>query len=434
MPTKLRGPTSIASNRIHGTYLFDVFDQTAELTIPERTEAINYDNARLAMFYTNCTHRKTEMPSLREQQQVTQEISNVEESGHKLTNFFGAYHYAFWKGNGVPQPVGRDYLTIASNWVVDKKLRFIACNAMIPRIPRYCSILNFLYELKDLPHMFKIWRARLDTLKNISSGILNWSFGWRPFLQDVCTILKVCQTFQEKLRKFIANFHKVNVRHYQKSLLERDKYNVRRCEPAYEWFIDEGVPYAPYVRDSNGNYVYINLNASLISKHEIVPKYVATMKFTYWSPDLLKRFGKLGAFLDAFGVYWDPQIIWDAIPFSFIVDWFYNFGDFLSSWLAHPNTNVQFRIIDFCASVKASMTTKGTFVVPFGASDGHGGRIPNPVQHWQERDAIYVRKPLIPILEDPDPFGNPIAQIDKIVLSLALGHNTSRPHKKAKAK
>jgi hypothetical protein len=55
---------------------------------------------------------------------------------------------------------------------------------------------------------------------------------------------------------------------------------------------------------------------------------------------------ELRALLDAFGVMWDPAIIWNAIPFSFVLDWIWDVSEWLGKW-ARPNLPVQLRIMDF---------------------------------------------------------------------------------------
>jgi hypothetical protein len=59
----------------------------------------------------------------------------------------------------------------------------------------------------------------------------------------------------------------------------------------------------------------------------------------------------LGAYLDGLGVKLNPQIIWNAIPFSFCVDWVIGVNRFLSqfSW---NNVNPKINIHRFLWSVK----------------------------------------------------------------------------------
>jgi hypothetical protein len=53
--------------------------------------------------------------------------------------------------------------------------------------------------------------------------------------------------------------------------------------------------------------------------------------------------------LDLLGVRLDPSIVWNAIPFTFVVDWVVDVGSFLGSF-ARDNYPIETRITDFCHS------------------------------------------------------------------------------------
>jgi len=59
---------------------------------------------------------------------------------------------------------------------------------------------------------------------------------------------------------------------------------------------------------------------------------VAQVRYSVWCPQLSIAQAEMRAFLNAFGVEWDPRIIWDAIPWSFVIDWFISIGDWIDSW------------------------------------------------------------------------------------------------------
>jgi hypothetical protein len=86
------------------------------------------------------------------------------------------------------------------------------------------------------------------------------------------------------------------------------------------------------------------------SKFVLLPTYRATVKYRYTLdvPDV----SKFKASLDALGIRLDPSIIWNAIPFTFIVDWFVSVSNFLEQF-ARDNIGTTIEIADFCSSVKA---------------------------------------------------------------------------------
>jgi hypothetical protein len=57
------------------------------------------------------------------------------------------------------------------------------------------------------------------------------------------------------------------------------------------------------------------------------------------------------AHLDNLGVRLDPAIVWNAIPFSFVVDWVVDVSGFLGSF-ARDNYPINVVVHDFCHSYK----------------------------------------------------------------------------------
>lgn len=96
------------------------------------------------------------------------------------------------------------------------------------------------------------------------------------------------------------------------------------------------------------------------------PRYHATIDYTYSLPDY-KSFKSmrrtLRGFLDAFGVKFDPSIIWNAIPFSFVVDWVVDVG----GWLRQFSTNdlgLQVVVHSASHSVKYAQVSQSTARFP----------------------------------------------------------------------
>jgi hypothetical protein len=53
-----------------------------------------------------------------------------------------------------------------------------------------------------------------------------------------------------------------------------------------------------------------------------------TMKYYFVAPELTERMNLLAGLVDASGVL-DPAALWDAVPFSFVIDWFIDVSKFL---------------------------------------------------------------------------------------------------------
>jgi hypothetical protein len=70
------------------------------------------------------------------------------------------------------------------------------------------------------------------------------------------------------------------------------------------------------------------------------------MRYCFRTPELNAWVARLAQFLDAFGVI-DPAAIWDVVPWSFVVDWFYSIG----AWLRHNKPKaykLEVEMLEYC--------------------------------------------------------------------------------------
>jgi hypothetical protein len=211
-----------------------------------------------------------------------------------------------------------------------------------PGIQSGLSSLNFLAELKDIKRLVSLWkrydgriaelRARkaYRWLKNVAGAHLNVSFGWKPLISDIESSISSMINFNEKWNRLLAEAEKPQVRHYSRTLSESSDSSVTHGFSNSTW-----------------------LNYTI--EEEVAPlKYSFTARFRYRIPQAVGGIpNKLLAYMDAFGLNANPWIVWEAIPYSFCVDWLFNVGDFLDS-LKFESLPIVCSIEDVCHSVKQS--------------------------------------------------------------------------------
>jgi hypothetical protein len=83
--------------------------------------------------------------------------------------------------------------------------------------------------------------------------------------------------------------------------------------------------------------------------------------------------------------------VWEAIPFSFVVDWFYRVQDFLQRY-QEPLWPVTVTVMDFCVSYKVELMTKANLLLLDAACDE------NPNVHYMGycRQKLYHRQRQLP--------------------------------------
>jgi hypothetical protein len=152
--------------------------------------------------------------------------------------------------------------------------------------------------------------------KSLADIHLNISFGWKPFLADV-----------ERVRKLQAEAGRPVKHHYRRYL------DLALLPPTINLFSDS----------------LQTIRRETLWRQK--PTYAATVEFNYTMPDMGDMMNQVEAYLDSLGFQLNPRILWDAIPYSFVVDWFFDVGGWLAS-LRHDNLKVPCNVTGFCHSLK----------------------------------------------------------------------------------
>jgi hypothetical protein len=215
----------------------------------------------------------------------------------------------------------------------DEGLADLAVQRMLPGIRPVTSAINSIYELKDIPSIGNTMRRvnlSLDALNNL---IVNLPTGYRtlrqilkgpadvylqnkfnilPLLQDITNVGNSVSVVQSKLNKLTSDA--------KKSLKTHWGCDLTSFRDSDETFT-QGTAYS---------------NPSTVTLRHVCKygkrRFQATMEFSYevasYSPkELLWR-----GVADHLGLSLSPQVIWNAIPWSFVVDWVVGVGPWLSQF------------------------------------------------------------------------------------------------------
>lgn len=201
-----------------------------------------------------------------------------------------------------------------------------AYETMKPSLVAGFSLTNFVLELRDVRRMFDIWKRADSYVKNIGAGYLNYQFGWKLFLHDVNDIWKKLSTWEKSLEDYKSKQGKPCRRHFRKVL-----------EPQ--------VGYFTYPLSSGGE------SYNWYTKQTRKSVFHATMLYTYTVPQIDSEFAKLRAIGDIFGIRFNSSVIWEALPYSFVVDWFVGVGSYLKA-KEKDYLESKVHVIDYCYSIK----------------------------------------------------------------------------------
>ena len=165
------------------------------------------------------------------------------------------------------------------------------------------SIPNFLLELDDIPRLWQQFKYKLSLAKRAAGLKLSWDFGLRPLIGDLQNIKDAISTSLERVKEWNKTAGTI----YQKSATLSNLNNSSSGT--------ETLSLAPHVVNWRG------------SRSGTVSAFL-TFK-TLAIPALTEAETMLRTYLDALGFELNPRIVWDAIPFSFVLDWFFDVGGWL---------------------------------------------------------------------------------------------------------
>lgn len=229
---------------------------------------------------------------------------------------------------------------------------------MKPRFESKVAMLNFLFELKDFrdiaKHMISLrspslvvdkmraFRGRLrsidrtlirpDTPISVVSRItdtgasaakiaaqirLTNEFALKPLISDWTEIMALAGTLiRDAQTKFQEAGEPVQVRHYSESSVLNDTL----------------------VPGGDNNYFYA---VGLYEKED----FTATLEYKY---NYILR-SQSDAFLKYWGLNFTPEVIWNAVPMTFLIDYFFKFGKSLHAISVDPNVTTI--ALQYCESI-----------------------------------------------------------------------------------
>ncbi len=224
-----------------------------------------------------------------------------------------------------------------------------AYNKMKPDKPSM-QALNAIYELKDVPGMLQ-QRFLNHGLAGIGSYYLALKFGWEALLSDVRSFVLTQRKAQARLAQLIRDEGKPVRRSLQIASTSTSNAPSTSAGMAFEpalnsYFYDAATTKHAYVSNSHS---------------EIWAK----ARFRYWLPggprdvDWNRRM-----LADIFGLKPTPSVVYKAIPWTWLLDWFTNVGDVINNL----DTNIVDRLAADYSYVmrhdftQASQTSMGDFI------------------------------------------------------------------------
>jgi len=220
---------------------------------------------------------------------------------------------------------------------------------ILPGIRPKLSLLNSLYELKDFkslghtasnlantgkqilnllkPNQVKIGKnvASLtgrEILRRQSDSYLQYKFNIAPLLSDIKGVFDSFKAYQAQAMRLVSQSAKLKTSHYTMQLLEDSDqlYNGNQDDSSLAR-VCSLIPGAAF-------YTSVSHRDSIL----LPSKFHVEIQYSYYYTEFQKQHAALFAALDDLGVNFNPAIIWNAIPWSFVVDWAFGVGQALQKY------------------------------------------------------------------------------------------------------
>lgn len=190
-----------------------------------------------------------------------------------------------------------------------------AYSKMKPTKPDFNAV-NAIFELRDLPRMFKL-RMERSGLHKISELHLAYQFGWKPLFKDIVNLVYAQVNAQKRLAQLLRDNGKPVRR--RKVLADSTTSTVTDFSD-YTWQSPSFVTQF-YRRPNQHRWTQVETNIVW-----------ASAQFRYWLPpgprDIKWRRRIIRGLL---GGEVTPSVVYNAIPWTWMIDWFTNVGDVISN-------------------------------------------------------------------------------------------------------
>jgi hypothetical protein len=219
-------------------------------------------------------------------------------------------------------------------------------------------------EIRDFPRLVK---GKLDSLKSFVSslsnpkGLADWilaiNFGWKPLLADIRKCIKLYFKMEARIKFLMQNGGKPLYRRTPKwEPIVTDEVLFEYSGPDNQGWMRDEVPL-----DGDPDGMTDRFKCKLVLHKEVTE--AASGVFTYHLGDIPPTPEYLR--LKLLGLIVDESLLWEAVRWSWLVDWFSNLGDVISN----VEANLKDRVVSLYAYSQRRVVREYKFTCSNGFYD-----------------------------------------------------------------
>jgi hypothetical protein len=176
----------------------------------------------------------------------------------------------------------------------------------------WVNVPGFMYELREIFELFPKLGKKLFTLRNAANINLNSQFGWNPAVQDLAKIIDFSGALDRQIKKIT------------KLMTEK---GFRKTVSIGSW--SSGVNAYSDVPQSADSFIQCMFYHETKLEMRAHCRWMPTADFpqSIQNTDDIRSLARRAMY----GLTIDSYTIWEALPWSWLVDWGSNIGDYLKS-------------------------------------------------------------------------------------------------------
>lgn len=222
---------------------------------------------------------------------------------------------------------------------------------MLPTVAPDLSLVNSLLELKDFKSIGKSFKSAgtltslpglastlRDTIKLIAKDgklktrsladlYLQYKFNLRPLISDIENIVSSLSRLERRINDLMSRQGRRQNAHFTR-VIDESSINYAHTEANPTGFA--------FPADRHGWYCsHVPLSGMAKSERFVYVEpsvFHAQLQYSYYYADYQTEHARLLSILDAWGVNFNPAIVWNAIPWSFVIDWVLSVSRFLDQF------------------------------------------------------------------------------------------------------
>lgn len=243
-------------------------------------------------------------------------------------SYVDGYHSKYWSWHNTAQLKHDQAIAAAyAAWDVITGTTYLGLNGqglinnamqeLTPNLTKF-SLPNDILDWKQLGSLFNFWNKNRSLVTNLAGQRLNHRFGWIPTIADLDQLTFGLIELKQSLNNFQA-LRGVTIA-ARKTVLKETIVKVGSTD------FDANVRYQWWGLINRRAHAYlVYAPQQIVSLNQI---------------DLTLR-----ALMDHMGIELNPRILWDKIPFSFVIDWIVDVGAFLDRF-HHDALELPIQVID----------------------------------------------------------------------------------------